>query len=69
MKENGAGFKIWLGALTVIGWGVATTNPARAEAWRETAQATVNITGRIVILGWPRLVSGVRSVRAVMKLL
>ena len=69
ISENGAGFTIWLGALTVIGWGVATTNPARAEAWRETARAALNITGRVVILGWSRLVSGVRSVRASTKLL
>ena len=67
-SENGPGFAIWLGALTVIGWGVATTNPARAEAWRETARASLNITGRVVILGWSNLVSGVRSVRAGMKL-
>ena len=32
ISENGAGFAIWLGALTVIGWGVAATNPRR-DSW------------------------------------
>ena len=37
MSGNGAGFTIWLGGLTVVGWGVAATNPARAEALRDAA--------------------------------
>lgn len=29
---NGAGFTIWLGALTVLGWGVAALDPVRSQA-------------------------------------
>jgi hypothetical protein len=65
MSVNGAGFTIWLGGLTVVGWGVAATNPARAEAWRATAQACLNKTGRITVLGWSSFVSAARSARAV----
>jgi hypothetical protein len=64
MSGNGAGFTIWLGGLTVAGWGVAAINPTRAEAWWETALACMNKTGRIVILGWSGLVSTTQRVRA-----
>lgn len=64
VSGNGAGFTIWLGGLTVIGWGVAATTPARAETWREIAWTRLTRTIRIVVRGRSNLVLAVRRVRA-----
>jgi len=41
---NGAGFIVWLGALSVAGWGVAALSPAQAthlRAWTKTVTAAL----------------------------
>ena len=55
---NGAGFIVWLGALSVAGWGVAALSPAQAtrlRAWTETVTAAL---GEGVALSTERALAG-----------
>lgn len=61
---DAAGFTIWLGALTVLGWGVAAVSPARAEALRSMALALAGRGGHGMYAGWRGIVHNLRAARS-----
>lgn len=60
---DAAGFTIWLGALTVFGWGVAAVNPHRAEAFTAFAGRRGGAVTAGVIAGGRGSVAAVRAAR------
>lgn len=57
MSGNGAGFTVWLGGVSVVGWGVAAMNPHRAAA-------VATLAGRwrcIAVAGGRRSAAAVRA--------
>lgn len=49
---DAAGFTIWLGALTVIGWGIAALNPGRSAAVGAAFRRSIGRTGTAALGVW-----------------
>lgn len=59
---DGAGLTIWLGALTVLGWGVAAVSPQGAERVRSRVAAIAGQSGARIVSGWRRLADALGAV-------
>ena len=61
---DGAGFTIWLGALTVLGWGIAAMSPAQAGSLRSGMSAFAGCALTRTASGWRGAVHGLHAARA-----
>lgn len=60
---NGAGFTVWLGALTVLGWGVAALDPVRSQALLSRAAGMTGKLGGTARAAWHGSAEAVRTLR------
>lgn len=63
VSGNGAGFTVWLGALTVLGWGVAALDPHRSAAVGADVRRWTGGAGRAVAASRSGVIDRFRACR------